>query len=291
LAASGLQFRTSRSGPAGGEARHKLKGAFKYAASTRAPAPRCIVTARDAVKGRAAADELRQEGGDVAFEQLDVTDGGSIRRLADAVATAHGGRLDALINNAGTAFKGDAWGEDVARTTIGTNFFGTAAVTEALLPFLRAAAAGGGGGHTPRIVNVCSQAGRLAQFSPELQVAFQEAGSKEAVAALCEAFIAAVADGSYASKGWPRSTYGVSKAAEIAYTFALAKELAHEGIEVQAVCPGYCSTSMSSFKGPRSAAKGAETPVWLALGSAADAATPLTQRTGGFWYDNHLIPW
>jgi NAD(P)-dependent dehydrogenase (short-subunit alcohol dehydrogenase family) len=111
------------------------------------------------------------------------------------------------------------------------------------------------------------------------------------VAALCEAFIAAVADGSYASKGWPRSTYGVSKAAEIAYTFALAKELAHEGIEVQAVCPGYCSTSMSSFKGPRSAAKGAETPVWLALGSAADAATPLTQRTGGFWYDNHLIPW
>ena len=61
---------------------------------------------------------------------------------------------------------------------------------------------------------------------------------------------------------------------------------------LQACCPGYCATQMSSFKGPRSAAKGAETPVWLALGQhALEQVVPLPQRTGGFWQDKALIAW
>ena len=49
---------------------------------------------------------------------------------------------------------------------------------------------------------------------------------------------------------------------------------------------------MSSFKGPRTAAQGAETPAWLAVGGGVgEAAVPLASRTGGFWQDKRLIPW
>jgi carbonyl reductase 1 len=74
--------------------------------------------------------------------------------------------------------------------------------------------------------------------------------------------------------------YGVSKALESAYTRVLAAQLAGRGIAVNACCPGYCSTDMSSWRGTQSAAAGADTPVWLAL---LPPAEPLS--TGGFWRD------
>lgn len=184
------------------------------------------------------------------------------------------------------SLQGDTWGADEARQTLAVNFYGTARVTEALLPHLRAAAAADPAGGA-RVVNVCSQAGRLSQVSPALQARFQDASAtKESIAELADSFVAAVADGSYADKGWPRSMYGISKLAEIALTYAHSRMLLPEGIAVNAVCPGYCATDMSSFKGPRTPAQGAETPAWLALreGKPSDL-------TGGFWYDGHLIAW
>ena len=53
---------------------------------------------------------------------------------------------------------------------------------------------------------------------------------------------------------------------------------------------GWCRTQLSGFKGPRDAAQGAETPVWLALGGNQGAGA-LPQRTGGFYYDKRLIAW
>ena len=40
-------------------------------------------------------------------------------------------------------------------------------------------------------------------------------------------------------------------AGEIAYTYLLARIVASDGIMVAAVCPGYCATNMSSYKGHR----------------------------------------
>lgn len=70
----------------------------------------------------------------------------------------------------------------------------------------------------------------------------------------------------------------------------LARRLAHEGVLVAAVCPGYCATSMSSFKGSRSPAQGAETPVWLATEHDHDALG-VGSMTGGLWVDKRLVPW
>jgi len=61
--------------------------------------------------------------------------------------------------------------------------------------------------------------------------------------------------------------YGISKLFEISYTFLLAREVESEGnkIFVNAMCPGYCATDMSSGRGNKSAAEGADTAIWLAL--------------------------
>jgi NAD(P)-dependent dehydrogenase (short-subunit alcohol dehydrogenase family) len=59
-----------------------------------------VLAARDPERGEQAAQELRDEGLDVAYERLDVADSHSVeecaRRLADA-----GTEVDALVNNAG----------------------------------------------------------------------------------------------------------------------------------------------------------------------------------------------
>lgn len=47
-----------------------------------------------------------------------------MQQAAEAVKAKHGG-LDILVCNAGFAFKGDAFDEHVARTTLGINYFGT----------------------------------------------------------------------------------------------------------------------------------------------------------------------
>ena len=258
-----------------------------------APGMHCILTARDEARGRQAVAALRRELPDarLSFHQLDVTDEGSIARLAAHIAAEHGGRLHVLVNNAGIAFKGDTFGPEEARATLAVNLHGTVHVTEALLPFLRAAAAaagGGGGGGGARIVNICSVAGRLAQVAPGLQVRFQDPDASPAtLRALTDEFVAAISDGSYAAAGWPRSMYGVSKLAQIAYTYSLARRLLHDGIVVGAVCPGYCATAMSSFKGHKTPAEGADTALFLALeDNLAPAAV-----TGGLWQERRLIPW
>ena len=59
-----------------------------------------VLAARDPQRGEQAAQELRDEGLNVTYERLDVTDSQSVadcvRRLADA-----GTEIDVLVNNAG----------------------------------------------------------------------------------------------------------------------------------------------------------------------------------------------
>lgn len=245
-----------------------------------------IATSRNVEAGQATIDELRRETGkpsSIDYHQLDITDSESVKAAAHYVEGKHG-KLDALINNAGIAFKGDIFGASEAKTTLDTNLRGTINVTEAFLPLLRKS-------DDARIVNVCSQAGRLGQVSAELQSRFQNpAATKEDITALADEFVAAIEKGDYKEKGWPKSMYGVSKLTEIAYTFLLARDLAKEKLNVSACCPGYCSTNMSSYRGHKTPAEGADTPVWLAtrdLKAAHDEAA----GTGGLWVERKLHAW
>jgi carbonyl reductase 1 len=58
-----------------------------------------------------------------------------------------------------------------------------------------------------------------------------------------------------------------------------------QGIAVYACCPGWCQTDMSSQSGPKTAADGADTPVWIALQPLGSIAS------GGFFGERQELNW
>ena len=92
------------------------------------------------------------------------------------------------------------------------------------------------------------------------------------------------------AQGWPGTTYGVSKAAVHALTRVCARDVAAlvpdaTGVTVNVCCPGWCKSDMAGWDKPtKTAAEGADTPVWLALGGAGAA-------TGRFFSDRKERGW
>jgi NADP-dependent 3-hydroxy acid dehydrogenase YdfG len=104
-------------------------------------------------RNRINADALRGQKIDVV--ELDVTDDGSVdRAIASVLKTA--GRIDVLVNNAGTAAAGvsEAFTPDQAKVLFNTNVVGVLRMTRAVLPAMRAAGDG-------LIVNIGSVLGRV----------------------------------------------------------------------------------------------------------------------------------
>ena len=117
-----------------------------------------LLGARDAERGEAAAQMLRDEGLDAHFLLLGPTDAASI---ADAVreVEAKFGVLDVLVNNAGALLPGDfappaQVSMEVLRQTFELNVFGAHAVTQAFWPLLNRSTAA-------RLVNISSSLGSL----------------------------------------------------------------------------------------------------------------------------------
>lgn len=223
-----------------------------------------VAVGRDAARGAAeAAAVTRATGTHVEFVAADLADPATFPGVVDAVRARHAGRFHLLVNNASTAYKGDAWGGAEAAATLTVNWRGTRALTDALLPLM-----------TPpgRVITVASRSGTAARraMAPALAARFDAAATADDVDALASEFVAAVANGTYADAGWPRSMYGVSKLAQIAWTRGLNERLAGSGIVAACCCPGSVSTAMSSYRGTKTPAEGADTPVWLALEAGAD---------------------
>ncbi len=119
----------------------------------REPGARLVLVARREERLRALADEL----GGATVIAADLLDQEAPGLIARTVEQEHG-RLDLLVNNAGSAWRGrfgEAGWENVRRH-MALNFDATARLTEALLPLLRSSA-------PSSIVNVASTAGRVAR--------------------------------------------------------------------------------------------------------------------------------
>ena len=153
--------------------------------------------------------------------RLDVRDPDSVG-AAIAGIEANPGSLDVLVNNAG--IYGDPTGAadydlDEAHEVLETNIFGPWRLIQASLPLLRSSP-------SPRIVNVSSGAGQLAEM-----------------------------DGGH-------TAYRLSKTALNALTRTLAAD--EPKISVNSICPGWVRTDMGGSRAPRSVEEGADTAVWLA---------------------------
>jgi carbonyl reductase 1 len=72
---------------------------------------------------------------------------------------------------------------------------------------------------------------------------------------------------SHQDNGYPNSAYGMSKLALIAASLIQQRifdEKSNKDIVVNACCPGYINTDMTSNKGTGTPEQGADTPVYLA---------------------------
>jgi ketoreductase RED2 len=106
--------------------------------------------------GEAVADELRSAGARTSYVQCDVSDAAQRRQLVDAVIESHG-RIDVLVNNAGTTkviphADLDGATEEIFRRILDVNLIGTFELTKLAMPHLRATGDGA-------VVNVTSIAG------------------------------------------------------------------------------------------------------------------------------------
>ena len=102
-----------------------------------------VATMRNTAKSEALRAAASAAGVSVDVRALDVQDAASIRACVDAVVASYG-RIDLLVNNAGsgflaafeeTSFEQLQWAMDV-------NFYGVWRVTEAVFPLMRAAGSG-----------------------------------------------------------------------------------------------------------------------------------------------------
>jgi NAD(P)-dependent dehydrogenase (short-subunit alcohol dehydrogenase family) len=183
-----------------------------------------LVGARDAERGRQAASQLG-----AVFLEIDPISDASVAAAAERVRTEYG-RLDVLVNNAGTAeprvSAADLTAEE-AMEGFGINVFGPIRVTHAFLPLLRAS-------DNPRIVNVSSGVGSFARILTP--------GSVENAVTL--------------------PVYPATKAALTMLTVQYARAL--DGILVNAADPGFTGTDFNNHRGTQTVTQGTDAIVRLA---------------------------
>jgi NAD(P)-dependent dehydrogenase (short-subunit alcohol dehydrogenase family) len=186
-----------------------------------------ILTARKTEQGQAAATTLQQQGLEVNYHYLDVTDEASIRQLAAFVQDRYG-RLDVLVNNAGIFPDPAPWDAsssvfDADRQTVRsgfeTNTLGPLQLCQVMIPLM---------GDQGRVVNVSSGMGQLSEMN-----------------GCCP-------------------SYRLSKTALNAVTRIFADELKDSGIKINSVCPGWVRTDMGGKEATLSVEEGAKGIVWAA---------------------------
>ena len=192
-----------------------------------------VIGARDPARANAAVASLSSQGLEAQSVTIDLNDHASIAAAAETIRSEHG-RLDILVNNAGIFAAGDGPPStaslEAARHMMDTNFVGTLAVTQAMLPLLRRSIGA-------RIVNLSSSLGSLRMNGdPESPYYSQR-------------FIG----------------YNASKAAVNMLTVQLAEELRDTPHVVNSVSPGFVKTDLTGGHGSMTPEEGARLPVEYAL--------------------------
>jgi NAD(P)-dependent dehydrogenase (short-subunit alcohol dehydrogenase family) len=192
-----------------------------------------LAAARKEELGRQAARKLQAEGLDVQFIHVDLNARETAVTAAETIRTQFG-KLDLLINNAAINHAGDGPPSKVnleaLETVTNTNYVGTVAVTQAMLPLLQSAG-------KAQIINVSSELGSVSLHN--------DPNWKYAPVKLL--------------------AYCASKAALNMFTVQLAYEFRDGNIAVNSVNPGYTATDLNANSGPQTIEEGAAEIVRTAL--------------------------
>ena len=192
---------------------------------------RVVVTSRQEQDGLAAQQRLSDDGLQVDYHPLDVTNDLSVQQFTTWLQQAYG-RVEILVNNAGVnpTLQPDESSlltvqPETMLSTFATNVLAVMRITQALVPFMRAQNYG-------RIVNVSTEMASLSSMS---------------------------------SDGYPLApSYRLSKVGLNGLTALWAKELQGTNILVNAYSPGWMQTDMGGSNAPFTADEGAETALYLA---------------------------
>lgn len=171
-----------------------------------------IVSGRDATKLSAASDEIATAtGGRVEALVADLASQASIRRAGEE-ARERFTHIDILINNAGVMASPMGRTEDGFETQFGTNHLGHFALTRELMPLLEK-------GTRPRIVNLSSRGHHMGEVDLD--------------------------DPNYERREYDKwKAYGQSKTANVQFTRGLEDRFGGKGIHAFAVHPGGILTNL-----------------------------------------------
>jgi NAD(P)-dependent dehydrogenase (short-subunit alcohol dehydrogenase family) len=210
-----------------------------------------VVTGRNGKRGEAAAAEIRRESASekVSLMLADLAVQTEVRKLAGAFKEWHD-RLDVLVNNAGLIQSRRTETPDGIELTLAVNHLAPFLLTNLLLERLKESA-------PSRIVTVSSEARRGAQID------FEDLQSRRRYRAF--------------------SVYGMTKLANILFTYELAERLRGTGVVANCLHPGGVNTNFGNdnrslgillfrmFKPfMRTPEHGADTIVYLASAPEAD---------------------
>lgn len=171
---------------------------------------RTLIACRDAKKGAAAVDEIKQRSGNDRVELVSADFASFAKtRAFGAEVRARIDKLDVLVNNAGLMLTSRQMTEDGHETMFQTNHLGYFLTTHLLMPLLRAAG-------RARIVNVASTAHRGHALD------FDDLDSARSFS--------------------PLGTYGRSKLCNIYFTYELADRLKGAPITANCLHPGVVGT-------------------------------------------------
>ncbi|CAC5403799.1 CBR1 [Mytilus coruscus] len=263
-----------------------------------------LLTGRSEERCKAAVAELQKQGMSPKYHQMDLDDQTSINKLRDFVKEQYGG-IDVLVNNAGIAFKAESTApfSEQATVSCATNFYGTLNVCNK--PFLMLVSCATNFYGTlnmcntlrllrphARVSNVSSMVSQMciAKCSDEIKAKFKDPKiTMDQLKALIQQFIDAAQTDSHLKQGFASSAYGMSKVGVTVMSFIQQRELnsdPREDIVVNACCPGYVDTDMSSHKGTKTIEQGADTPVYLAMlppGTTSPKGNFVSDRTIKNW--------
>lgn len=223
-----------------------------------------VITGRNAERGEAAVEEIKGQStnADVGLILADLCVQGEVRRLAETFLARHD-RLDVLVNNAGVVLSKRTETPDGIETTLAINHLAPFLLTNLLLEGLEQSA-------PARVITTSSDAQRWGNMD------FDDIQSRRKY------------------RGFP--VYGMTKLANIMFTFELAERLKGTGVTANCLHPGSVGTNFGqNNKGPmalffrtfkpfmRSPEQGAETLIWLASSPEVEGVS------GKFFFDRKEI--